>query len=354
MTPLPDTVEIKIEKPLMSVNSDPILRNALNSIETQLALPTFTIDASIATLARNQFNHHATINRYWSIAASLAGVIGLVVCAVSIYLAFVSLPFISLIGISILLVGFWISKRNHRELLLQNAANATTEESAITILSQGVEIDERVKSGKFPYARSIPLMRYFMGKKQYRVAAYLAMIAPTPEKMRAWAMDNICLVRNVKEIQLLRDFGAQPSQVNSHDLLYLCCGENNLELLSAFVEAGAKLDAGIQDYVQWQQGLDELTYPDGRYYGKGPPNSPLSSGFETPLEILLQHNVCLGEISTQPHAILRAMRVDPSIYDVNSREDLYHSLNKAGVRIRRQIAYKLFDALRMFKSFALN
>ncbi len=48
------------------------------------------------------------------------------------------------------------------------------------------------------------------------------------------------------------------------------------------------------------------------------------------------------------------MRVDPSIYDVNSREDLYHSLNKAGVRIRRQIAYKLFDALRMFKSFALN
>ncbi len=61
MTPLPDTVEIKIEKPLMSVNSDPILRNALNSIETQLALPTFTIDASIATLARNQFNHHATI-----------------------------------------------------------------------------------------------------------------------------------------------------------------------------------------------------------------------------------------------------------------------------------------------------
>jgi hypothetical protein len=176
------------------------------------------------------------------------------------------------------------------------------------------------------------------------------MLEPDLEKRNRMATEALHFSKDKKTAQLLVDLGGN---IRGQITLPFSC-KRDLELLSFFVENGAVLHAGIDDYEKWEADLErrKRLFGGDWYPGNNEGVNPnLHPEFRTPLEWLLLINIGpSGKIETSfdrnPSVYLEAMHIDPLVYRVkNSAEDLYHSLNQTGIRIRRENAIKLFNRL---------
>jgi hypothetical protein len=176
------------------------------------------------------------------------------------------------------------------------------------------------------------------------VIAYIALLEPNDAKRAAMATKALKGASDIQTAQLLIDLGGKPAE--NPQILFRCCINNNLELLKLYINAGVKLDAGIDDYVAWQEAYNKRVRQFGGdwYPGNSEGVSPnLHPTFRTPLEQMLNLD---KESPLKLADVIEAMVPDLSKINQNSAEELYHSLNKAGVRIRRQFADVLFEKLK--------
>lgn len=350
-----------------------VLQSVIASIQAQLVSAVggerFTIDQKVAETARYQFTQNYNRNWLYSKCSSLAGIASFVGFGLSVYKFFDSpISSIGLLGVSFVLNRLWIKTRNREGYALQDALNAESEDETILHLSLGANIYQKVwpcggaAANLFPLVKGGPrtVIQMFAGSGCTKVVAYLAMLEPNLAKRIKMVTEAILYAADKKTAQLLIDLGGDIKAIDKDDqLLWSCCLRKDLELLSFFVDAGARLDAGITDYKRWQTDFDKRQEQfGGNWYSgnnEGVPSN-LNPDFYTPLERLLKPNFGPnGRIDSpfinNPGKVLDAMRVDPTVYqNKSSAEELYHALNQAGVRIRLQQAADLFTQLQSVNS----
>lgn len=336
------------------------LTDVINSIQIQLPddpseiKGSFVVDQKAAEVARNQFNHHYNVNWGHSTWSSVAGAVSFIGFACSIPALFFALvPAISAIGVGIIFGRLWVTNRNREGYILQEALFAESEEAAIQKLSQGANIYQLVwpcggaAPDLLPLRKGGPrtVMEWFAEKGFTKVVAYLAMLEPDLEKRSQMATQALLSSKDKKTAQLLVDLGGS---IQEQMMLPFSCGRD-LELLSFFAENDAVFDAGINDYEKWNADVEKRKREFGGnwYPGNNEGVNPnLHPCFTTPLEWLLCIDAGHSGRFKNPSVYLKAMHIDPSVYQSkSSADDLYHSLNQAGVRIRRENAVDLFERL---------
>lgn len=349
----------------MSYAVNKVLQNAMSMIRNQLppaAGRHFVIDEKIASAARNQFNQNFNLNRTASRRASIAGSISVISAIPSLYLIFTSpLHGLALSTCSFALNRVWVKTRNREGYMLHAALYESNEEAVIRQLSLGANVYQRVWTYGGAAPTFIPfikggssaVMSWFAQKGFMKVVAYLAMLEPDVSRRALLATEALGKAHDAQTAQLLLDLGANIQQ-DGDRLLFSCCLNNNLDLLRFFVAAGAKLDVGIVDYQKWQANYDLRQRQFGHNWYPGNNDGVdinLHPDFATPLERFIEPNVRNGgddplSFANRPAVVLEAMGVDPSVYlQKSSAEELYHSLNRAGIRIRRQRVDPLFEKL---------
>ena len=340
------------------------LQGIVRAIQSQipaLGMDRFTIDQRVAEVAHEQFMHNYNRNCFYSKCSSLVGLVSFAGFGLSLYTLFISpIAAIAFASISFALNRFWVNTRNLEGYTLQNALNMRDEDEIIRQLSLGANIYQKVwpfgraAANLFPMLKGGPrtVMQTFAEAGYPKVVAYLAMLEPDLLKRTQMATDTLSYAANRNTAQLLLDLGGDIQEAK--DVFFFCCLKKDIELVRFFVGAGARLDAGIPDYQRWQVDCEkrEREFGGDWYSGNIEGVSPtLHPNFTTPLERLLAPDVGRnGRIDSpfanNPVLILEAMHVDPSVYqNKNSPEELYHSLNQAGIRIRRQQAQALFARL---------
>jgi hypothetical protein len=340
-----------------------ILPKVIEAIKVQLSSEKkepFAIDERIAQTARNQFNGNFSMNCLYSKCSSCVGVASLVGFGFSVYKFFITpVPAIGIAAASFALSQVWINTRNREGYALDHALRTKDEDEIIRQLFLGANIYQKVwpysgaAANLFPVLKGGPrtVIQWFSEKGFSKVVAYLAMLEPNIETRKRIATDALSHAKDKKTAQLLIDLGG--NVLEHSDLLFFCCLKGNLELVSFFVQNGALLDAGILDYEKWDADFDERQRQFGCNWSPGnnegaTPN--LHPDFKTPLEQLLASDVSpserIGSLANNPSIVLEALCSDPAVYkDKNSAEDLYHSLNQGGIRIRRQDTHNLFERL---------
>lgn len=318
-----------------------VSQEIMRPIELQLASEqkkSFEVESKLAKVARNQFTYNFNKNWLQSKCSSLLGVASLVGCGFSIYkFFFAPIPAIGLVGASFVLNQIWIHTRNREGYALEKALRVENEDKIIHQLSLGANIHQEIWPCGGAGANLIPILKggprtviqWFAEKGYTKVVAYLAILESNNEKRKQIVTHALPHARDVKTAQLLMDLGGNVLECKENIFTY-CCLKNNVELASFFVKNGASLNAGIIDYEKWDADMDNRKKQFGFEL----------CGFETPLEKLLTNNF------RNPVPVLEAMHIDPVLYQgKNSAEDLYHSLNCAGIRIRREYACNLFERL---------
>lgn len=267
---------------------------------------------------------------------------------------------VSIAVASFVLSQIWVYTRNREGYALDNALRAKDEDEIIRQLSLGANIYQKVwpyggaAANLFPILKGGPrtVLQWFAERGDAKVLAYLAMLEPNIEKRKQLVTNALGHAKDIRIAQLLMDLGGNILEYNN--LLFSCCIGRNLELVSFFVKNGASLNAGIDDYEKWE--LD-FARRERLYGGNWHPGNNegvalnLHPSFKTPLEELLAPDLgpngsIDSPFANNPSVVLEAICLDPTVYQTrNSANDLYHSLNRAGVRIRRQYAYDLFERL---------
>lgn len=309
------------------------LQDVINHIDSQLSLlgkTPFAIDEKIANAACDQFDQNYEghwFNKHWFFKTS---------CARSLIER--------------------VTSNNHNSLL-EKALQTQDNNESIRQFSLGGEIYGVIG----PCDNTRTLIQWFTEQQRTKVVAYLAILQPDA-LTRAWMVtEALGFAQDTKTAQLLIDLGANLN-INYRFLLSSCCKRRDVELLSFFVKAGVKLDAEITDYEKWQADCDELTLNGNNWsLDEVRHHINLHPNFKTPLEAFIAEPdiSAKGEVREIPttrdptivlDTICKAMDVDPSLYQKSSAEDLYHSLNQAGIRIRRQMAEDLFARLQIISS----
>lgn len=319
---------------------------------------TFVVDNRIAQIAREQFSHNFAINSCRSSRSALCGAVSCGGTLLSAPLFFFSpLLAIGTLTVSIILNRLWVSTRNPEGYILQEALKTRDEGVIIEKLSQGANIYQKVwpsggaAPGLFSFIKGAPrsVMEYFAEIGCTKVVAYIAMLEPNPEKRSEMATKALHFCRDTKTAQLLLDLGG--SAIGMRPFIV-----TDLELIRFLVANGAVLDEGIDDYVKWNADCEERQRRFGGNWGPGNNegvNINLHPEFRTPLEWLLfddigPHGLIKSPFHENPSAYLEAMGLHPSVYlKKSSAEELFHSLNQAGVRIRLENTAKLFMELNL-------
>jgi hypothetical protein len=314
-----------------------------------------TIDEQVAKVGREQFTQNYYRNCLYSKCSNLAGISSFIGFGLSIYKFFTSpITAIGLAGISFILNRLWIKNRDQEGYALLNALKTESEDESIRQLSLGANIYADLS--EIYLKDSGTVLQRFAKRGKTKVVAYLASLESDLIKRTKIVTEALPYAANKETAQLLIDLGADIT-INKHDdLMYFCCLRKNLELVKFFVDAGVKFDAGITDYEKWQTDLDErgqkfgVNWCSDNNAGVSPNLHPY---FCTPLERLMgpYYYPKPNEKDDSPfinNAVeaFGAMGVDPSVYqNKNSATELYHALNRAGVRIRLQYAEILFTQL---------
>lgn len=344
----------------------PVLPKVIEAIEGQLSPQRnepFAIDEKIIRAARNQFTQNFNRNWLFSKCSSLTGLASLAGFGFSVYKFFLTpIPAIGIAVASLALSQIWVNTRNREGYALDKALRARDEDEIIRQLSLGANIYQKIKiwpcdgaaANLFPVLKKggpRTVIQWFTEKECYKVVAYLAMLEPNIETRKRIATDALSHAKDKKMAQLLIDLGGNVLECNN--LLFFCCLDRNLELVSFFVKNGAPLDAGIVDYEKWEADVDKRRREFGGNWNREntegvSPN--LRPGFKRPLELLLAPDLnperTESPFANNPSIVLEALCLDPAVYKgKNSAEDLYHSLNQAGIGIRRKYALKLFNRL---------
>lgn len=337
-----------------------VLPQVIRTIDLQLSsektLP-FAIDEKTAQSARELFNKNYHWKWFYSKCSSLVGIAGLAGFGLSVFTFCITpVPAIGLAVASLVLGRIWVNTRNREGYALEQALAARDEHEIINRLSLGANIYQKVwlcgnaAACLFAVTKGAPrsVIQWFAEKGLSKVVAYLAMLAPDVETRGRLATEALSHAKDVKTAQLLIDLGGRV--LESENLLRFCCLFNELELLSFFVQRGASLDAGIVDYEKWDTDCEERRIQFGERGDSGHREGVaenLHSDFKTPLEHFF---VVSTGVETPyydcPSVVLEALCLNPTVYrDKRSVEELYHSLNRAGLRIRRRIANLLFQQL---------
>lgn len=341
-----------------------VLPKVIEAIEAQLfpeRNEPFAIDGKIIEAARNQFTQNFNRNWFFSKCSTLTGLASLAGFGFSVYKFFITpIPAIGIAVASFALSQVWVNTRNREGYALDHALRTRDEDEIIRQLSLGANIHQKVwpyggaAANLFPILKGGPrtVIQWFAEKGCPKVVAYLAMLEPNVETRKRIATDALSHAKDKKTAQLLIDLGG--NVLGRNDLFFFCCLKRNLELVSFFVQNGALLDAGIIDYEKWEADLDKRQRQFGGdwYPGNNEGVAPnLHPSFQTPLERLLAPDFgpngrIDSPFANNPSIVLEALCSDPTVYKhKNSAEDLYHSLNRAGIRIRRQSAQNLFEQL---------
>jgi hypothetical protein len=280
-----------------------VLQSVMVSIQNQLPLGTegFIIDQKVAETARHQFAQNYNRNWLYSKCSSLVGVSSFIGFGISIYKFFASpIPAaIGLAGISFILNKLWIKTRNQEGYALQNALDAGSESESVLHLSLGANIYQKVwpcggaAVGVFPVMVDEPMtvIQAFAKIGYTKVVAYLSMLESNLATRIKLVTEAIPYAADKKTAQLLIALGGDIKAKDN--LLFSCCSRKELELVSFFVDAGVKLDAGITDYERWQIDSDKRQKQFGNHWYEGNNEggaSNLHPSFCTPLEILLKPN----------------------------------------------------------------
>lgn len=322
----------------------------------------FTIDEKIADAARNQFIQNFNKNRLYSTCSSLVGLASLAGFGFSVYKLFITpVPAIGIAVASFVLTQIWVNTRNREGYTLDHALRANDEDEAIRQLSLGANIYQEVwpyggaAAHLFPLVKGGPrtVIQWFAEAGDSKAVAYLAMLEPNIETRKQIATNTLGHAKDTKTAQLLIDLGAHI--LGRSDVFFLCCLKKNLELVSFFLQNGASLGAGIADYEKWEADLDQRQRQFGGdwYPGNNEGVAPnLHPCFKTPLEQLVAYDVgpsgrIDSPLAANPSIVLKALCPDSTTVYENkkSAEDLYQSLNQAGIRIRRHSAYDLFERM---------
>ena len=320
----------------------------------------FEVDETIANLARRVFHENLCKNRIVSTAASLLGGVGVIGSGVAVVMVFYSFPCaLCVAAVSIVCFKLFADLRNREGYRLHEALVSGSQEEQIRQLSLGSNIYQSI----WPYGGAAPrfmqfvkggprtLCQWLAGAGKYESLAYALMLEEDLTKRAELATQAIPEAKNIEIAQLLLDFGAR---LENGEIFYFCCLSKNLELVNFFVTKGARINAGINDYEQWQRDVDhrEIEY-GGNWF---PPNSDgvsptLHPRFRTPLETLVEPDVGpngrIASPSTEnPRLALQALGIDSTVYtDKETAEDLFHALNRVGARIRLEWARKIFIKL---------
>jgi len=322
----------------------------LQTLSTAMERP---IDDRAVAQMREEFNENFSRKRLYSNLSTLLVVGGAVGFGKAIYSAFKS-PLLAL-GYAVAgaaLVKLWTMTRNQEGYALQSALSEKEQPKIIEKLSLGANIHGKVwfyggaapALASFVKGGSWSVLEWFADEGFTQVIAYLALLEPNDDKRASMATKALQSAKDIKTAQLLIDLGGKPTE--NKKILYTCCINGNLELLKFYIQAGVKLDAGIDNYVTWQEDYNsrERQFGGNWYPGNSEGVSPnLHPTFRTPLEMMLYLD---KESPLKLTDVIEAMVPDPSTINQNSAEELYHSLNKAGVRIRRQFADVLFEKLK--------
>lgn len=341
-----------------------VLHRIIGSIEVQFSsernIP-FAIDERIAEIAYNQFAKNFYKNWFYSKCSSLVGLASLAGFGFSIYKFFITpVPAIGIAVASFVLSQIWVNTRNREGYALDSALRKRDENEVIRQLSLGANIYQRVG----PYGgaganlfqilkgRSRTVIQWFAERGDAKVVAYLAMLEPNIETRRRIVTDALRHAKDKKTAQLLIDLGG--NVLECKELFFFCCINKDLELVNFFAKNGASLNAGIVDYEKWDADFDKRQRQFGGNWHHGnnegiPEN--LHPDFKTPLEWLFASDCgpngrIESPFANNPTVVLEAICLNSTVYQSkSSAEDLYHSLNRAGIRIRRQYAYNLFERL---------
>ena len=109
------------------------------------------------------------------------------------------------------------------------------------------------------------------------------MLEPDLLKRTQMATDTLSYAANRNTAQLLLDLGGNVQEAK--DVFFFCCLRRDIELVRFFVEAGARLDAGIPDYQRWEVDFErrEREFGGNWYSGNNEGVSPtLHPDFKTP------------------------------------------------------------------------
>lgn len=340
-----------------------VLQRVVGFIEPQVApgqMKSFVIDQQIATIACDQFKNNFNKNWLQSRCSAFVGVASLIGFSFSIVKFFLTpIPALGWMGVSLILNRIWMSTRNREGYALQNALNAGDENAIIQQLSLGANIYQNV----WPYGGAAPglfqftkggsrtVLQYFAEQGQTKVIAYLAMLESDTTTRERIVTEALAHAKDIKTAQLLIDLGADIQKCGD-DLLFFCSLEKDLDLMSFFVKKGYPLNAGIDDYEKWEAVFDKRQKRfGGNWDSRDGFARNLHPDFKTPLEELFDFDIGPnGKIESpfikNPLVVLEALCSDPTVYqNKNSGEAFYHSLNKAGIRIRRANAHHLFELL---------
>jgi hypothetical protein len=326
-----------------------IIRHIDSQLEKSSADVPFQVDARIADAARKLFCSNFRKNRIVSRTAlffKISGSIGLVGAVVTVF----SNPLValSIAAISAIALVVFAKMRNPEGYRLQDALHSKSEDDTIRQLSLGANIYQWIyfygdaAPGLLGMGKGapIPLCKYFAEQGQRKVLAYLLMMEKDSKKRAELATQAIPRSKDIETAQHLLAFGAKIK--GNDEPFYFYRFKDNLDLAEFFVERGLRIDGGIDNYEEWQAGLDRGVHEF---------DNSFTSVLGTPLEALTTptagpEGLEESPSTKDPRLAFKALRIAPSVYtDKATAEELYHALNKSGARIRLSHAKEIFDKL---------
>ncbi len=349
---------VTFQNPLLSQN-DVTVKAAIHHIDTLLNPSEdtpFKVDEDIAAIARNVFQKNFCNNRIVSGISLLFGTVGVLGLGCAAAITFSNLPLaLCIAAISAVSIKIFLTIRNPEGYRLQEALNSKSCDEKISQLSLGANIYQSVwpcggaKAGLFQITKGLArtLCQHFAEEGERRVLTYVLMLEKDHTKRTQLATQAISHSKNIETAQLLLNFGAKIDKDNDKTLFFCTLG-NKLLLTKFFVEHGARIDAGIKDYKNWQIELDKRqrefrgNWTPSNSYGVSPKLHPC---FNTPLENLTDPHFS-GNRGSDPRFALEALCLNPSVYqNKKSADELYIALNENGARIRFENAERIFYQL---------
>jgi len=255
---------------------------------------------------------------------------------------------------SVALIVIWVGNRNRERFLLQDALDLGDEKQKIEKLSRGADIYGKVsRSGanpgllNFPRGETISVLEWFAKYEYTQVVAYLLLLEPDARRRAQLATKALTSAKDQTIAQKFIDLGGNPAE-NIQALLNSIL-DRRLNMFEFYITNGVKLHADIPNYQAWQKALDERQQHLGNTGDAE--NSNLDPHFRTPFEQMLDLNE-KSKFRLEIRDILNAtMSVVRGSYDYHTPQTLYapqtlyESLNKSGIRIRREYVEKFFSQL---------
>jgi hypothetical protein len=286
-----------------------------------------TMDKMLS-IARRAFQRNQSYNSYIASAEDCSFAAGIYGASVAIRSSFYSWKIIGIVALAMIFFHKFSQVYNNRDqVLLLNILNYDIQER-LEELAKGISIDRSIYRGV--QVPSQPFT-YYVTRKNFLVSLVFGLLlAKDINKRKKIASEALFHVEDVETARILIEAGATFDSCYKTKRFLTPLLFKKLDVVRYFCKNGLKLDKGVTNYIEWENklscGVDELG--------------------QMPLELLINKFKAEDECFEDPRLALETLLVPRSVYEgKNSAEELYRSLNEAGVRIRMEYLLPMYEKM---------